>query len=515
MSFFSVRLAAVALSATVLATAVSAEEAKPVMGGTITIAWNVQPPSLDPIATASYATRDIAKTVFESLLQLDENYTPRPVLAKSFKVSDNNTKFTFELRTDVVFHNGAPMTTADVVASIQRWIGDSIVGKKFFDGATVAETAPGIVTITTPRPLTAGATLLADPQQILAIMPKSVIDRKTTTGVPEIVGTGPYVLTKWQTDQYVQLDKFAKYVSPTGPASGLAGEKKAYADRIVFQIVPDASTRLSGLQTAQYDVSYSMASDNLVQVKADPNLKAINEVGYFQAVVFNKKAGPGADINFRKAVQVALDLDSISIAAFGDPVFIELDGSISPVGSPGYNKAGFENYNRKDLALAKQFLAKSSYKGETLRYLTTRDWVGHYETAAEVQQQLGKLGIKIDLLVSDGATIFTRREDPKAWDLFTVGWSMASSPILYTVLQPSYPGWTNDPAIAQTIQAVNDAPDEAGVKAAYVKLQQAVYDYVPFVKTENYYQLMGARSNIDGIRQLAGPIVYGVYRTAK
>ncbi|MFP3381559.1 ABC transporter substrate-binding protein, partial [Bacillus sp. SIMBA_069] len=79
--------------------------------------------------------------------------------------------------------------------------------------------------------------------------PKEVIDAATEEGVKEYIGTGPFKFVEWKQDQYILLEKFADYKALSEPANGLGGKKEAKVDRIYFHTVPDAATRVAGLQS--------------------------------------------------------------------------------------------------------------------------------------------------------------------------------------------------------------------------------------------------------------------------
>ena len=72
---------------------------------------------LDPVITTAHITRDHAYMIYDVLTAVDENFTPQPQMA-SWETSDDGLVYTFTLRDGLVFHDGAPVTGADVVASL-------------------------------------------------------------------------------------------------------------------------------------------------------------------------------------------------------------------------------------------------------------------------------------------------------------------------------------------------------------------------------------------------------------
>jgi peptide/nickel transport system substrate-binding protein len=99
-----------------------ASAAGPVKGGTLKVAQIGDPPTLDPMSTTADVTATDGQSIFESLFVLDANGVPQPMLATGANWSDGSLTLTMPLRPGVLFHDGTPMTAADVVASLKRWL---------------------------------------------------------------------------------------------------------------------------------------------------------------------------------------------------------------------------------------------------------------------------------------------------------------------------------------------------------------------------------------------------------
>ena len=89
----------------------------------VTVAWDIEPPMLDPTLTTSTAARDINKYIYEGVVEMDANFEPQPQLAEKIEHNDDNTEWTFYLRKGVKFHDGTEMKAEDVAASLNRWSG--------------------------------------------------------------------------------------------------------------------------------------------------------------------------------------------------------------------------------------------------------------------------------------------------------------------------------------------------------------------------------------------------------
>src|ERR1700704_1000714 len=119
-----------ALSVVALSTAL----ASPVLaaGKTITAVMHSDLRIIDPIFTTAYITRDHGYMVYDTLLATDSNFKIQPQMA-DWKVSDDKLTYTFTLRDGLKWHDGAPVTAEDCVASLKRWGKSDNMGQKLMD----------------------------------------------------------------------------------------------------------------------------------------------------------------------------------------------------------------------------------------------------------------------------------------------------------------------------------------------------------------------------------------------
>lgn len=500
------------------AAASTAAAAKAKAGGEITIAWPSQPPTLDPVVVTTSATNTIAYNVFEGLVALDQNYEVKPMLAESFTVNTSYTVFTFKLRQGVKFHNGSTVTADDVIASINYWIKVTSAGQAFFKEATVAALDASTVTITLPKTLYTGIYYLAQPLQQLVVMPKDTIAKAVpSTGVPTaaLVGTGPFKVESMTVDQQIVLTKFADYTARTDTASGITGKKTPMADKLVFKIVPDATTRVNGILSGQYDYASDIPADNAKQLSSTAGVTLNTLNSGILALVFNKKDGVFANQKLRQAVQLAINAQDVLNASYNSPTYYDLNGALAfPAQKDWYTKAGLDKYNQKDLAKAKALVQESGYSGQTINFVTTRDYPYMYNSAVVVADVMKQMGLTVNLTVTDWATVLKSIADPKGFDCFVSDFIKRPIPSAYTYLTPTYAGWTNDPGITAAINGINAATDQASGLKAMEQLQTAHYEYVPAVKFGDIRAIAAQRDTVGGFVSFIGPVFYNSYRTS-
>ena len=486
--------------------------------GEFTIAYGSQPPTLDPSATTGTVTRHIGRLMYEQLIAFDSNGEVRPVLAESFDHSEDATTVTFQLRDDVQFHNGEPMEATDVVASLERWVELADVGQQYFAEADIDSPEDGVVTVTLPEGMGVMPELLAEPTQSPYIMPAEIAQEADPDGATENIGTGPYQYGEWATDQHVRLDAFASYTSPAGETDGITGEREANFENIYFNFVSDSSTRLTGIQTLEYDMAMPLPWDNAEMIDGTDGVYIEPGETTFGAVIFNKQQGPMADINMRRAVYAAFEPEPVLQAAFNNDQFYGTATSLSPESSPWYHESDHEMadmVHTQDLDAAEQYLEEADYAGETLTFMTTRDNEEHYNQAVIIQQQLIDAGIDVELEVLDWPSVLENQSNPDIWDLTITGFSWRELPATNAFLQPSFAGWTDDDAIAEAIEDFLYAGSEDEAVQAAADLQDAYFEYLPVLQTGRFATLAALNDDYEGFVNIpgTGEVYYHVDRT--
>jgi peptide/nickel transport system substrate-binding protein len=482
----------------------------PKSGGTIKFAYNVQPTTLDPQITTAIATRDIARNMFETLVTLDSKYKVVPMLAESFETSADGKTITFKLRKGVKFHNGKEMKAEDVVASMLRWQ-QGPVAKANFGSSTWEATDEYTVVLHPEKPSFLNMIDLASTDQFAAIMPKETIAAADATGVKEYIGTGPFQFVEWKQNQYVHFKKFADYSAVSSPADGLAGKKVALVDDLYFNIVTDSSTRVNGIIAGEYDLANAVPYDAAAQVKNAPGISTIVYPMGIHIIVFNKQQGLFKDVKARQAVNLALNEKELLTAAFSSSEFYDYGNSFfPPTQTNWYTDTGKENYDHPDLEKAKQLLKEAGYNGEPITIITNRDYIEHYNTAVNLQQQLSKIGMNIKLEVMDFTTQLDRRNKPDQYNMFVSGQGTFISPFQFPFLdsKSKWAGWTNNPEIDKLLAEIKSQPTQEKATESFVKLQKLVWEDLPVINTGTYKQIKAVSKKVKGFQEFIGPVLW-------
>ncbi len=278
----------------------------PKRGGTLNSILTPEPPILILGVNGQGPTLIAGSKIYQGLLKFSPTLQPLPELAKSWELSADRLTYTFHLQDGVTFHDGAPMTSADVEFSIMKF------------HMEVAPRARGVFSkikqSATPDEQTVSFTLDSPFEPFLlmfdvtsaAIMPKHIFDGTDYRNNPHNqtpIGTGPFKFAEWQRGNFLRLERYEKYWKPGQP----------FLDAILYRIVPDSQSRALALQTGQVQLTQENDIEpfDVPRFKAMPNLE-VNTGGweYFSPVSWietNNRVKPLDDKRVRQAMSHAID----------------------------------------------------------------------------------------------------------------------------------------------------------------------------------------------------------------
>lgn len=486
-------------------------EGQPVTGGSLKIAFWFEPGILDPVFTTRYQTLDVACNFFEGLFADDSTYSPKLMLAESYETSDDGLTATIGLRKGVPFHNGKEMTSEDVLASMRRWreIGaNGMQVSKRIDEITAPDPYTIQVKFLKPTGLFPTYLSLAD----ACIMPAEVADAAGKDVMTEVIGTGPFKFIEHIPDRHIRAERFADYAARTEEPNGMSGRKTAYVDDATWFITTEASVRMDGLLTGEYDFAGILNWDSYDDLNANPDLTTLLTKPYeWLAIHLNKKQGLMTNLKMRQAIQRLVDLDPPNMAAFGSPDFYRLDPGIAGRETAYYSDVGDELFNKPDPEAAKALLAEAGYDGEPVVFMTNKESQANYDLALTFKSQFEATGINVDLQVMDSSTLRSRREDPELWNCFITGHPAAQHPVMHVFLNSTWPGWWESEKKDELVDAILSEPDFDKVYSLVEDLQRLVYDDVALVKTGEYFVLHACRSNFKGYAKMLRPFMFNTW----
>jgi len=474
-----------------------------------TLAMVAEPQTLDPMVSSTDLVGTIMQHVYETLYTFDAHWNVVPMLAESLPIiSDNGKVYTIALRQGVRLHNGRELDADDIVASLNRWIEQSPRGKAVGKQVEHIQTKdPKTVEIALKTPYAPLLAQFALPSSMAAIMAKESI----ATPLKDFVGTGPYQFKERRPDQYLLLERFDQYSTRNEPASGYGGRREAHIRELRFVPVPNANTRVEGALAGQYDFADLLPTEALSRLeKASGKTAPVMTPTFgFPYLVLNTKEGVMANQQLRQAVQLALGENEMLMAGFGDPRFFTVEANHFPEGSPFFSTAGSDQYNQRNAPKARELASKAGYKGEPIRILTSRQYDFHYNMALLMAEQFKRAGLKPELNVVDWATLVQRRNDPKLWDIYVTHSGQFPEPMLSPPqLGDGAPGWWQTPGKQAALAALNAESDPAKRGALWDKVQQIIYDEVPYINVGKFNSLSAKSLALENYTPMTWPFFW-------
>ena len=489
------------------ATSVLAETFKcPRVGGNFTFGQEANINSLDPMASRTISTRNIAMNMFESLMTRDENFNPILELADSMAETPDHLTYTFKLRQGVRFHNGKEMTSADVAASFDRYakvgLFRSTLGN--VDRWDAPDKDTFVIHLKKVQPTF--LEILSAFGSPIVIVPAE--DKDDPPLQLKTVGTGPWQLVELVPGGYVKMKRYEGYRPNTNfeQKTGFGGYKQACFDNVTFRIVTEPQARIAGLKTGELQGVEDLPTKSLADLKADKNITIIPlQNWWIQMAQVNASMSPTDNLMFRKAVQTVLDMDEIMDAA-SDGNY-RLNVGFQYPGQAFYSDAGKETYNVKNPELAKKYLAQSGYKGEPVILLTDKDYSAMYNAALVMQQEMQAIGINAQLKVVDWPTSANMALKPDTgWNLFYTGWgtqpALGAPATMQVFVQPGAvfmpKDRQDDPELLTAWNEMNSLPTLEGRKEAFARMQKFALEQVYALPLGSLTKVQAVRSNVKG-----------------
>jgi peptide/nickel transport system substrate-binding protein len=481
-------------------------------GGDVVIAITQAPPSLDAHVSSAQAARNINLHIYETLYARDETAKAVPELAEGVTISADGKTYVFPIRKGVKFHNGKELDANDVVASLERYrkLGASAQLLAAID--TVKASGPSEVTITLKQVQSVFLDNLSSPRAPIAIYPAE--EAAKPTGQINFIGTGPFRFVDYKPDSHVKLARYDGYSqNPQGKGrDGFAGKKEVFVDTVTFRFMPEAGARNAAFEAGEVHLVETVDGPTAKRLQASKDRFAIYKVLPFsmQVIKFNHAQAPGDDVNFRRAVQAALEMEDILAIAYPD--IYQMDGAWLYPGAPFHMAVGTQSYNKPDLAGAKQHLAKSSYKGQKLTFIVD-NLRANVDTATVFQERLKEIGINVDISVADWPTVSKVGFTDQGWNFWTHGFGIEPYEGPASVMSPWVDGTSQrkkDAVIDQLATALNAEMDEGKRKELFGRFQSHMYEQAVAMKVGNYGLFQAATVKLKNFTPYRIPRMWGV-----
>lgn len=417
-----------------------------------------------------------------------------PFLAESYEMSKDGLTIKVKLRDNVYFHDGTKLTAEDC--------------KFTFDTCKKYQLGPILL-------VNYGYTEVVDPLNFIIHMEKpwkpilnSLCSRVSPivskaywdkVGPAEYdkrpIGTGPYKFVSATPGDQIVLERNDNYWG-----------KKPYFKRVIIKTIMDVNTQIMAVQSGDVDVVISAPLDSLLKLN-NPNVVWDSTPANTTAMLwfnFQEHKWAANDLNFRKAVQLGINKDAINKAIYnGRATLIDIYGAPAFTGRP---KAGTYSTYSYDPAKAKEYLAKSNYKGQEFKVIT---WAGNVteRICQVIQGSLQEIGINMKLVATDTATYYDTVRNTGDFD--ALYWTTGSSftdmdslgnTYLFTRYELKGIKYPRGQELNDLCLAGRTEPDDAKRLEIYAKAASIVNEDVCQIYTHMDVQTILYRKGLKGIK---------------
>jgi peptide/nickel transport system substrate-binding protein len=479
---------------------------------------------LDPIFSSAYITRNHGYMIYDTLFGTDEKGAIQPQMVERWSVSDDRKTWTFTLRPGLEFHDGTPVTSADVIASLQRWSSRDTLGgvmSRFVD--RYEATGPASWRMHMKEPFGLVLEALGKPSSnVPFIMPARIAATPGAEQIKEHVGSGPY---SFKADEFKPGERavylrHAKYMPRKEPASGTAGGKTVHIDRVEWLMIRDPQTQLNALTVGEVDILEQPAAEQYAALRELADVKLVNATpdGYLYSLRMNALHPPFDNVLVRRAAMLAIGQEQVLRTQIGTPGLFRSCLSIYACGTPLESASTGSFTGKANPQAARKLLEQAGYKGEPVLLMRPGDYPALAKAPLVVKQQLEQAGFKVDMPNMDWQTLLARRakKDPASaggWNAF-ITFNAAADALMPTTMvmlnatgDRGWFGWFSDPELEELKNQFARAQTDAEKRKLAEAAQLRSIEQVTHVNLGQFFLPAAVRKNISGLVP-AGANVY-------
>jgi peptide/nickel transport system substrate-binding protein len=465
-------------------------------GNTLTIAFDTSPTNLDPRVGNDQGSGRVGDLTWGALVQPSIRGDYDADLAEKWETPDDKT-IVFHLRPNLKFHNGKPLTSADV-----KWTYESMLAEGFTSPKKAGYKV--LDHIETPDAQTVIFKLKEPNGGMMDNLTLGIVPQGSDTNIMKNapISAGPYRVTNFTPDERVELEAFDGYY---------AGAPKI--KHVIYRIVPDATTRVLEMRRGTVDFeSNSIPNDSVAEFEKNPDWKVLKEPGaVYQYLAFNMRDKALSKKPVREAIAHAIDRQKIVtdlLHGYGT-----VTETMFPKGHWVHNdNLPTHEYNP---AKSKQLLDAAGFPDPdgdgpktrfNLVYKTSTDSEANQQ-AEIIQQMLKAVGIGVTIQSNEFSTFYDDIQKGK-FQLYSLRRTGLADPDFYSIIfsSKSMPpdgqnrGFYSNPKMDQLIEQGRATFDRAKRKAAYDQIQQIAAEDLPYLSLYTRYNIVAMKKNLEGFQ---------------
>ena len=459
-------------------------------GGVLRVSVDQAVGVLNPILTRVNPEYLVAELLYSSLTRLAPDMSAIPDLASSWTPNAELTEWVFTLRPGVHFHDGAPCTAQDVVASFKAILDPKTASA----GRTNIGPVDSVEAIDDTHVRFKLKSPYADLPVALAytnakIIPASVASGDLTQLSRKANGTGPFKLVSYEPDRQIVVARNEAYYDAARP----------YLDRIEVLVYPDPTAAASAMISGDIDLMANTGGSEFERLSHASGVVPLRvPSGQFLNVNMGCDQKPFSDVRVRQALALTVDREAMVgfvAQGYGTP------GNDSPMNA-AYHFYQAQPMRTPDIAAAKKLLAEAGYPdGIDLTLIASDTPSTRTQLAVAMREMAKPAGFRINVQTMPHATYLDQ-----VWKKgsFYVGFynMQATADAIFALLYTSNASWNetrwNNKDFDALVEEGHATADEAKRRAAYGKAQALMHEQVPSVIPAFFDLLAARRSYVQG-----------------
>jgi peptide/nickel transport system substrate-binding protein len=472
-------------------------------GGNIVVGMLSDPKTLDPLTSTSLYDADVMANMYDTLLKYDPHNTIQPSLASSYTYTSPTT-LRLQLRTDVKFQDGTPFNADAVIFNLSRFLNDK-GSPRYTDVEEIdslQKVSASQVQIKLKEPfapllnvLTGNVGMMLSPTAVKSLGAK-------LGNAPKDAGSGPFVFSEW-----VKGDHLLLKANPNYWQKDNNGNRLPYLQSVLFRPIANDNVMYDNLETGQIQVASTIAPNDIVQMKANPDLTYRQVAGPgTNNIELNVSATPLNNAHVRRAIAWGVNRAEILHDVYKDAGVVAT-GPLSPI-SWAYDK----NLNSftYDVSKARAELAQSGLSKVSITLLITGGDPTIAQEAQFIQSELLPAGITINIK-QETFTLITDYQTGN-YQALLVGWTGTLDPdgVMYDLFTSNgslnYTKYAN-PQVDKLLKAGRMTINQAQRISYYQKAQALIVQDVTCVFIFHPAVYLATTSKVQHYSLLASDII--------
>lgn len=469
-------------------TTTDSEEAKK----TLVVGLDDDPPQMDPHFSTAAVDRQVYHSLYDKLIDIDENLNFVPQLAKDWKISDDGKTYTFYLQKGVNFHDGTPFNAEAVKYNFDRMLDPDLGSSR------TSELSP-VERVEVVDEYTVNVQLKSPFSPFLAILTDRAGMMVSPTAAEKLgdnfknapVGTGPFKFVERIKQDKIVLERNDDY---------WAGQPKL--EKIIYRPYPDANVRLTNLLSGDVDIINKVPPKDVEKLKNDPTI-TLSEKGSigFEGLYLNNKKEPFNNKALRQALSLVIDREAITKVALRSAA-VPAAGAISP-GTWAYDDS--IKVKERNIEEAKRIMKEAGYPDGFSFTLKIRPKPVEEQTGQMIQSMAAEAGIKVELEIVEFGTML-QQMDSFEFEATRLGWSGRVDPdgnmhALYHSTGYINYGYEN-PKMDEILEEARVVTDKEKRKELYRQASELAQEDSPYIFLYHWLDYKAYKNNVEGYQHI-------------